>query len=380
MSVAAKERGFLVRVAIRGCGNSGKKLKSIIDVYFKSDVVACFIDANPNLWGDTFQSVPVVSPYKARTLYREENGFDSLLIPATIGSEGINRIIDKAIEAGIMAEDIYVAPIEAIHEKTLEIYKQWDEVSQIRYVEYHICDYCNLNCKGCAHFSPISPKKMAVYDNIEKDLKRMKEVVSHIEVIRILGGEPLLNPEVDRYMMITRMLYKYSEIRLVTNGLLLLRQPDRVIKAIVENNINVDISLYPPLYGEIDRIVCFLKERKIDYRIIMGDNDCFFSSLNLSSKDNYKMKKKVCPHKCVNLRNGKITACHMLAYVDIFNRYFDCDLPMLGSIDIYNLKINAVSIREAVMQPIPLCRYCDFSREYKWERSGGQPQIEDWLA
>lgn len=369
-----------MRIAIRSCGNAGKKLKEIIDKHFRDDQVVCFIDADSRLWGEHFQLVPIVSPHRANFLYKKEDGFDKLLIPATLGSEWIITIINKAIESGIRAEDVYVAPIESLNKINFDIYKQWDEVSHIRYLEYHICDHCNINCKGCSHFSPIAPKKVAEFENIKKDLIRVKEIVSHIEVIRILGGEPLLNHEVDKYMQITRELYPYSDIRLVTNGILLINQPERVLRSIIENNINIDISLYPPLYMMIDRIVVFLKEHGINYKILMGDSDQFSSSLNLRSKDQCEIKKAACPHKCVNLRNGKITCCHMLAYVDIFNTYFEQNLPVLGAIDIYDQQITAKVIREAVMQPIPLCRYCDFSKTYKWEKSGECPKIEDWLA
>lgn len=369
-----------MRIAIRGCGNTGKKLKKIIDNYFIDDTVVCFVDANSKLWGDKFESIPIISQHKANMLYGKESGFDKLLLPATIGSENITRIINKATEAGMNAEDIYVTPIEAINGETSDIYVQWNEVSQMRYLEYHICDHCNMNCKGCAHFSPISPNKMASLEKIKKDLIHIKKIVSHIEIIRILGGEPLLNPEVDKYIEITRELYKYSEIRLVTNGTLLMQQPDRVLNSIVNNNIIVDISLYPPLYNIIDKIVLFLKEHNINYRVIMGDSDLFSSSLNLLSKADYKIKKFSCPHKCVNLRNGKVTCCHMLAYIDIFNEYFNYDLPVSGAIDIYNPEITAKMLREEVMKPIPLCRYCDFSRMYKWEKSGKQPKIDDWIV
>ena len=36
--------------------------------------------------------------------------------------------------------------------------------------EYHLNDHCNLNCKGCDHFSPLAEEKFTNYEQFEKDM------------------------------------------------------------------------------------------------------------------------------------------------------------------------------------------------------------------
>lgn len=63
--------------------------------------------------------------------------------------------------------------------------------------ELHVCEQCNLKCRGCDNFSCLV-KENNFYDiNVfRKDLLRLKELFeNHVERITLLGGEPLLNPE-----------------------------------------------------------------------------------------------------------------------------------------------------------------------------------------
>ena len=61
-------------------------------------------------------------------------------------------------------------------------------------IEMHIVDHCNLNCKGCAHFSNICNNNMLDIDKYSKDLDKISR---HFNVyyFRLLGGEPLLHPK-----------------------------------------------------------------------------------------------------------------------------------------------------------------------------------------
>lgn len=53
---------------------------------------------------------------------------------------------------------------------------------------------CNLNCSGCGHFVSLLPDGNEIdFNDLKEDLLRLRELVSHISVIRIMGGEPLLS-------------------------------------------------------------------------------------------------------------------------------------------------------------------------------------------
>ena len=62
------------------------------------------------------------------------------------------------------------------------------------YLEFDVSGHCNLRCKGCSHYSNLT--KEPVWGDLERfreHLVRLREVFDHIEVFRLVGGEPFLN-------------------------------------------------------------------------------------------------------------------------------------------------------------------------------------------
>jgi ABC-2 type transport system ATP-binding protein len=71
--------------------------------------------------------------------------------------------------------------------------------------EVHLVEHCNLNCKGCYHFSPLAKEEFLFLTEWEKDCKQLstlfKDRIGHIS---LMGGEPLLHPDICEFMRITR--------------------------------------------------------------------------------------------------------------------------------------------------------------------------------
>ena len=63
--------------------------------------------------------------------------------------------------------------------------------------------------------------------------------------IGIMGGEPLLYPDLLLILSMTRKYFPNTTIQLVTNGLLLMQQTDEFWKACKENNIVIVNTKYP---------------------------------------------------------------------------------------------------------------------------------------
>jgi MoaA/NifB/PqqE/SkfB family radical SAM enzyme len=75
------------------------------------------------------------------------------------------------------------------------------------YVEMHVVDHCNLNCKGCSHFSPIADELFTDIGEFTRDLQQLRRLVSNIEVIRLMGGEPLLHPNITDFIRSTKFFF-----------------------------------------------------------------------------------------------------------------------------------------------------------------------------
>jgi organic radical activating enzyme len=91
-----------------------------------------------------------------------------------------------------------------------------------RAAEYNLTEHCNLKCAGCNHFSPHLPQKFADLEQFQRDLNALSEVM-HLGELKLLGGEPLLHPDLLQFLQCARESGLADEITLVTNGLLLHR-------------------------------------------------------------------------------------------------------------------------------------------------------------
>lgn len=90
-----------------------------------------------------------------------------------------------------------------------------------------ITQVCNLSCQGCTNFSDLKHSGYVTWSQgrtwLENWLTRI-----HIPDFGIMGGEPLINPEWQQWVLGVRNLLPQAQIRFTTNGLLLSRYPDIV--------------------------------------------------------------------------------------------------------------------------------------------------------
>ena len=92
----------------------------------------------------------------------------------------------------------------------------------INYIETHIVEHCNLKCRGCSHFSGLAAPQFKNLNDFCTEFEALSRLTNkNIHTIRLMGGEPLLHPDVVEFCKITRNLFPNSEIVLVSNGILL---------------------------------------------------------------------------------------------------------------------------------------------------------------
>lgn len=115
------------------------------------------------------------------------------------------------------------------------------------YVEFQVADHCNLNCKSCSHFSNlVNTEQFASYTEFEKSIQELAKYFDDIPRIRLLGGEPLLNKELPRFVRCAREAFPYAKLCIVTNGILVPQISDEDWKIYRGNGVEFNVSLYPP--------------------------------------------------------------------------------------------------------------------------------------
>ncbi len=93
------------------------------------------------------------------------------------------------------------------------------------FVETMIVQACNLSCEGCTNYSDLIHSGYVTWEEGKENLEQWLERID-IPDFGIMGGEPLINPQVRDWLIGVRELMPNSQIRLTTNGLLLERHWD----------------------------------------------------------------------------------------------------------------------------------------------------------
>lgn len=86
------------------------------------------------------------------------------------------------------------------------------------FVETMITQACNLSCHGCTNYSDITHSGYVKWQDGRAQISAWLDRVE-INDFGILGGEPLVNPEVDQWIVGLRELLPDAQIRFTTNGI-----------------------------------------------------------------------------------------------------------------------------------------------------------------
>ena len=113
-------------------------------------------------------------------------------------------------------------------------------------LEVHIAEHCNLNCQCCNHYSPLAKEEFLDINIFEKDLNRLSQLTNgNISYLKLLGGEPLLCPNLIDYFQTARKYFPNSNIVLMTNAILLNKCDDNFYEALRKYDIEICLTKYP---------------------------------------------------------------------------------------------------------------------------------------
>ena len=249
----------------------------------------------------------------------------------------------------------------------------------LKYAETNLIDSCNLNCSGCTHYANLFAKNdFYPIDIYERDIKNFAAAVDVLK-FRLLGGEPFLLSNLADYIKITRKNFPQTDLRLVTNALLIPSAPQNLLDAIRDNGIIVDITLYPPTEKVIDKVQAILNENKIPFNC-SGKVENFSARLTLhGGHDSQKVLLSCDAGICRFMRDGKIYKCPIDALSYKFAEKFELKgFPKPTGVAIG--APNFISLLEKLDGDIECCHWCnETARKFPWKTSN-KPDVEEWLA
>lgn len=251
--------------------------------------------------------------------------------------------------------------------------------------EVHLTDHCNLNCQMCDHFSPIAEKSFLSPSSYEADVMRLGNIFDHqATYIRLLGGEPLLHPQVSQFFFISRTHFPCCPLELYTNGLLLLTQPEDFWIACRKFSVKIVVTKYPVDfdYNAAEKLA---QRYQVEFVYTNDHTEAVKTSwhlpLDMTGGQDPDSSYKKCDmgNICVFLKDGRLYPCTVAPNALHFNRYFCQKLETSDkdSINIYTTDAN--EILEFLARPIPFCRYCNIDARQEnipWEIS--KKNISEW--
>lgn len=258
-------------------------------------------------------------------------------------------------------------------------------------LDIHIVDHCNLKCKSCTHFASLADEFYLDVDEYERDLTRISTLARQgggkgLNEIYLIGGEPLLHPKLTEFFPITRNLFRDTKIIIITNGILLGEQDENFWKACRRSSIEIWVTAYT-LNIDYDAITQKAKEFDVFVGYIATDRDeqgrkpWTKFTIDPEGKQYWVEAFSHCAiSQCVALKHGRLYTCPIAAHIEYFNKTFNTNLELCehDSIDIYKVD-SAKAITDAMVKPIPFCRYCK-TKEYQpcfWAPT--KKDINEWI-
>ena len=263
------------------------------------------------------------------------------------------------------------------------IFKKKRNLDYLDYLEIHVVDHCNLNCAGCCHFAPIAKRYFVQKDILARDLARLSQLSNgNIRRIRLMGGEPLLHPEITDLFIIARRYFEKSEIAIHSNGILLCNMNDSFWEKCSQYDIGIVLTYYPVGidYAKI-RELATLHGLKLTMEIESGIKLFRKFNLDLKGKQSYLWSWVNCTHanSSVNLYNGKLYTCDIVAHSKHLSQFFGINLKYdtRDYIDIHK-ESSMSSILKKLNMPHPFCRYCRPLKRTIIEWGRTEYKVSEW--
>ena len=226
----------------------------------------------------------------------------------------------------------------------------------------NVVEHCNLRCRSCSHLSPALPKHFVDPDALCSDLTALARSY-HANLLKILGGEPLLHPNLLEIMLAARESQVADRLEIWTNGLLLPRMERRVWEAVD----SVRISLYPGRSLRQDRLdACVDLARRNNVSIRYKHYQAFQESYSEQGTDDSELVEKI----YATCNSAHRWRCHTVANGWFFKCAQSYMIPKGMSLGPQATYRNGVQIEDSPEfrdrllsyltspEPLPSCRNC----------------------
>jgi cyclic pyranopterin phosphate synthase len=244
-----------------------------------------------------------------------------------------------------------------------------------------LVDHCNLSCRDCDHASPSFKKRHAEPETLHRDFSILAKVYKP-QLVQLLGGEPLLHPDIIGAIHAIRSSGISERIMVFTNGLLLDRMKDDFWASVDD----LEISVYPG--SGLDQIqINRYKDKAIEYnvRLKVYAYQQFRRQFSLPGSHDPALTQRIYD-ACMKVH---VWGCHSVYAGHIYRCPQSIFIPRMLGLPPEQLRRDGLEIRDTpeffdqllayLTSPVPLqaCRNCLATVGVK--RNHVQVVRQDWL-
>lgn len=232
-------------------------------------------------------------------------------------------------------------------------------------VDIPILTECNLNCKYCNAFSPIADPWQIDLSEFKKDIKKFSELFNgQVNEFHILGGEPLLHPDLIDILISTREAFPKSIIKIITNGILLGKMSQDFYDVVLKYKIDICISHYPGI-----DIKCPIKYSVIEKPLM----DQYVFNLKGTSNPEIMYENCCLVEWCISLTfyNKKLYTPCLDPYINMIKKYLKAEVPPKDSGEsIYDYSSGKELLFNLFSKRPDICRFCrGCIKDLPWDKS-----------
>ena len=279
---------------------------------------------------------------------------------------------------------------------------------RLKYAEVYITNVCNYSCTHCQSLNNFAFKGHYRWNEYENEYRRLSDQLD-IDQIQIIGGEPTLNPDFEKWVEEISKLWPNSKLQISTNGSRLDKLTKEIYQILLKHKGTLwitchDMQLYD---GFLDFSKTFLNkivsdnvsndDWKREYersktdptvklktisRTIIDENgvevildwsQSFVSSV-IDLLDNQSLTMKynsdpvqahdICYFKnCHQINKGKVYKCPLVSVLPDFLDQFDVnmsadDRTLAYSYEPLTADNNVSEFVKAISDPISQCKFC----------------------
>lgn len=233
-------------------------------------------------------------------------------------------------------------------------------------VDFDITTKCTLKCKYCSNLMPLFRKNNKhtemTFEDFKSDIDALLNTVSEINVIQIIGGEPLLHKDLAKMVDYAASKDKIKTIKIITNGTMI--PNENLLQTIARYNDKV--YFYISNYSKNEKLAHLLKtealqnvlkENNIKFQTMQDlqwDIECPIADYHYDETQLKQMFKSCVMATCLSIINHKLHICAKSAS--------GFELGLFEANDFVNL-LNNPNLKQDLInfyskEYFDVCKYC----------------------